>query len=53
MLTKVEGMTMTCREQQHLPEYIALADKLDKYAAGQVAAVDVAPAPCDADNMTP
>ena len=53
LLTKVEGMTMTCREQQHLPEYIALADKLDKYAAGQVAAVDVAPAPCDADNMTP
>ena len=53
LLTKVEGMTMTCREQQHLPEYIELAIKLDKYAAGQLAAIDVAPAPCNAETITP
>ena len=53
LLTKVEGMTMTCREHQHLPEYVELAIRLDKYAAGQLAAIDVAPAPCDAETITP
>jgi hypothetical protein len=53
LLTKVEGMSMTCREQQHLPDYLALAAKLDQYAAGQLTAVDVAPSPCDAENITP
>jgi len=53
LLTKVEGMTMTCREQQHLPEYLALADRLDKYAAGQATALEAIPAPCDADTLTP
>ena len=53
LLTRVEGMTMTCREQQHLPEYVALAEKLDNYAAGRSGAEEPIPAPCDADDLTP
>jgi hypothetical protein len=50
---KLEGMTMTCHEQQALPEYVSLQKKLELFSSGQLKAVEIVPAECDSTSVTP
>ncbi len=50
---QLTGMSMTCREQQALPEYQAARSRLEKYARGEAPAADVVSGACDAKTITP
>lgn len=50
---RLEGMAMTCREQQSTSDYRALRARLEQYVRGAVKAEAIVPAPCDADLITP
>jgi hypothetical protein len=50
---RLEGMAMTCREQQSLPEYVTFRDRLYSFSHGQIAANEIIPAKCEADNVAP
>lgn len=50
---RLQGMTRTCREQIDSPEYRAVRDRLDAYAAGRTAPDAVVPQPCDAASIAP
>ncbi len=50
---RLEGMAMTCREQQSTRDYLALHARLEQYAQGAIKADAIVPAPCDADVVTP
>ncbi len=50
---KLEGMSMTCREQRSTPVYTALRAQLEQYAAGAAPAQSVIPDSCTATAFTP
>lgn len=50
---RLEGMAMSCREQQATPDYVALRARLEQYSKGAVEAGAIVPAACDADLITP
>lgn len=53
MPIRLQGMTRTCREQTDSPEYGAVRERLDAYAAGKSGPEAVVPQPCDADGIAP
>ncbi len=50
---RLDGMSMTCHEQQADGEYRSLRERLDQYAQGGLPAEAVITAPCDAPEITP
>jgi hypothetical protein len=50
---RLEGMAMTCHEQQSLPEYVAFRDRLYSFSRSQIAANEIIPAKCEADSKHP
>jgi hypothetical protein len=50
---RLDGMSVSCREQRASPTYLALRDRLEQYAAGTVTADAVIPESCDAPVITP
>lgn len=50
---RLEGMTRTCREQIDSPEYRAVRERLDSFAAGKSGPDAVVPQQCDADAIGP
>jgi hypothetical protein len=50
---RLEGMTMTCRQQQESPDYRALRARLEDFSAGRAPAQTIFPAPCDAAEIVP
>lgn len=50
---RLDGMTLTCHEQQRLPDYVALSEKLDLFGDGRLAVADLMTAPCDAETIAP
>ncbi len=53
MPIRLVGMTRTCREQIESPEYRAVRDRLDTFAAGKSGAEAVVPQQCDTDAIAP
>jgi hypothetical protein len=49
----LDGMAMTCHEQQASADYRRLRERLDQYAQGDLSAEAVIGAPCDAPEITP
>lgn len=49
----LDGMVMTCHEQQADGDYRKLRERLDQYARGDLPAEAVIAAPCDASEITP
>ena len=49
----LDGMPMTCHEQQADSGYRTFRERLDQYAQGGLPAEAVIPAPCDAPEITP
>ena len=49
----LDGMAMTCHEQQADADYRKLRERLDRYAWGDLPAEAVITAPCDAPEITP
>ncbi len=50
---RLDGMAMTCHEQQADGGYRRLRERLDQYARGDLPAEAVIAAPCDAPEITP
>ena len=50
---RLDGMAMTCHEQQADGDYRRLRERLDQYARGDLPAEAVIAAPCDAPEITP
>ncbi len=50
---QLEGMPMTCHEQQMTDDYRKFRDRLAQYAHGDMPAEAVVTAPCDAPDITP
>jgi hypothetical protein len=50
---KLEGMSMTCHEQQAGDDYHRLRAQLDSYSEGKLAADAIISAPCDAPDISP
>ena len=50
---RLDGMAMTCHEQQADGNYRKLRERLDQYARGDLPAEAVIVAPCDAPEITP
>ena len=50
---RLDGMSRTCREQSETPEYQAIRARLDDFASGKIAADQVVPGACDADEISP
>lgn len=50
---RLDGMSMTCREQQSAADYQAARARLQQYSAGEIGADAVIAAPCDAAELTP
>ena len=49
----LDGMTMTCHEQQANGNGCTLRERLDQYARGVLPADAVIAAPCDAPEVAP
>lgn len=50
---QLEGMPMTCHEQQTTDDYRKFRERLERYAQGDVPAEAVVTAPCDAPDIKP
>ena len=50
---KIEGMTVTCHEQQSSPAYVQLHEKLDAFVEGKMEPNAIIPGDCDAGSFTP
>jgi hypothetical protein len=50
---RLDGMTTTCREQQVSAEYVAVREKLERFARGEMSAADLLPETCDAESIAP
>lgn len=50
---RLDGMPMTCHEQQADSNYRTFRERLDQYARGDMPADAVIVAPCDAPEITP
>ena len=50
---QLDGMPMTCHEQQASDGYRRFRSMLDQYAEGSLPAAAVISAPCDAPDLTP
>jgi len=50
---RLDGMPMTCREQQATDEYRRFRGRLDQYAQGALTTDTVIAAPCDAPDLAP
>ena len=50
---RLDGMAMTCHEQQADGGYRKLRERLDQYARGDLPAEAIITAPCDASEITP
>ena len=50
---RLEGMSMTCHEQQASDDYRQFRDRLDQYSQGGLPAEAVIAAPCDAPDIAP
>ena len=50
---RLDGMSMTCREQRASTPFQQLDAQLQQYQAGQISVDAVIPAKCDADNVLP
>lgn len=49
----LDGVAMTCHEQQADGDYRKVHERLDQYARGDLSAEAVIAAPCDAPEITP
>jgi hypothetical protein len=50
---KIEGMTVTCHEQQSSPAYVQLHEKLDAFVEGKTEPNAIIPGGCDSASFTP
>ena len=50
---RLEGMSMTCHEQQASDSYRQFRDRLEQYSQGVLTAEAIIPAPCDAPDIVP
>ncbi len=50
---RLEGMSMTCHEQQASNSYRQFRDRLEQYSQGALTAEAIIPAPCDASDLVP
>ncbi len=50
---RLEGMSMTCHEQQASDDYRQFRDRLNQYSQGGLTAEAVIAAPCDAPDIAP
>lgn len=50
---RLEGMSMTCHEQQASDSYRQFRDRLEQYSQGGLTAEAVISAPCDASDIAP
>lgn len=50
---RLDGMSMTCHEQQASETYRQFRDRLEQYSEGGLTAEDVLAAPCDAADIVP
>ena len=50
---QLDGMSMTCRQQQTSTDYQLLRARLDAYAEARLPADGIITAPCDAPDMAP
>lgn len=50
---RLEGMPMTCHEQQASADYRDFRDRLERFAAGAATPETVIPEPCGAETISP
>ena len=50
---RIEGMSVTCHEEQTSPAYVQLRDKLNKYSEGLANFDAIIPGECDAETFAP
>lgn len=53
LLPRLEGMSMTCHEQQASADYRSFRDRLERFAAGSASPDTVIPEPCGAEAISP